>query len=270
MWGSVHYPAARESISRAELRGDVPGKWLSQHGQDRTVAAIAERMCWRHPPFFVDLAANHPFHYSNTRALERDLHWRGLCIEANPSYLRLLAAARNCTVVGAAIAASPAELTFTDQDPSGRQHATNGHYLTDKQAAAFPAGTFKVSAVTFASVLAAFAAPREIGYLSLDIEGAEAAAMSTFPWEQHAISMLTVERPAASLVQTLLNQSYVYACNHGTRHIDDRLYVHRSLLPVLHPDIRTPGHRRRVCSESTLFSVGDAPRCQQAARSDLR
>ena len=36
--------------------------------------------------YFVDLAANNATEASNTRLLERDFGWRGVCIEANPRY----------------------------------------------------------------------------------------------------------------------------------------------------------------------------------------
>lgn len=38
-----------------------------------------------------------------------------------------------------------------------------------------------------------------IDYFSLDIEGAELMAMSSFPWDKHSINVLTVERPSFEL-----------------------------------------------------------------------
>ena len=79
---------------------DTHGTWHSQDGQDQMVAKLLQ---FQRGGFFVDLAANQPVCLSNTRALERDYGWRGLCIEANPALLLPLATHRNCTVVGAVV-----------------------------------------------------------------------------------------------------------------------------------------------------------------------
>jgi len=56
--------------------------------------------------FFVDLAANHAWHISNTYALEQRLSWKGICIEPQPRYHWKLAM-RNCTVYAAVITSTP-------------------------------------------------------------------------------------------------------------------------------------------------------------------
>ena len=63
-------------------RDDRSGVWHSQHGQDRVVSTL---LASKHG-YFIDLAASEPLMHSNTRALERDFGWNGICIEANPRY----------------------------------------------------------------------------------------------------------------------------------------------------------------------------------------
>ena len=70
-----------DAISTLHFAADVPGAWHSQTKQDELVHRLLHR---KRSGFFVDLAANHPVRISNTRALERDHGWSGLCIEANP------------------------------------------------------------------------------------------------------------------------------------------------------------------------------------------
>ena len=60
---------------------DTPGEWHSQDHQD---LAVARLLRYKRGGFFVDLAANEPVCLSNTRALERDYGWEGICIDANP------------------------------------------------------------------------------------------------------------------------------------------------------------------------------------------
>ena len=67
---------------------DTAGMWHSQVGQDRTIARLFGN---KRGGYFVDLAANHAILNSNTRTLERDYGWSGLCIDANPEMLWELA-----------------------------------------------------------------------------------------------------------------------------------------------------------------------------------
>jgi hypothetical protein len=60
---------------------DRVGRWHAQAGQDRTVAALLRR---QRGGFFLDLAANEPVVLSNTRTLERDFGFKGICIEVKP------------------------------------------------------------------------------------------------------------------------------------------------------------------------------------------
>jgi len=80
---------------------DVPGVWHAQVGQDRTIARLFGE---QRGLYFVDLAANDPVLHSNSRSLERDLGWRGLCIEGNARLAALLGAQRKYTVVQAIVA----------------------------------------------------------------------------------------------------------------------------------------------------------------------
>ena len=59
---------------------DKPGNWHGQTKQDKKVMKILQN---KRGGFFVDLAANEPIQMSNTRALERDYGWTGLCVDGN-------------------------------------------------------------------------------------------------------------------------------------------------------------------------------------------
>ena len=66
----AHSDAIASSSTLRELQhaSDRPGAWLGQCGQDYIVASIFRGA---RDLFFVDLAANEPIRFSNTRALER-------------------------------------------------------------------------------------------------------------------------------------------------------------------------------------------------------
>jgi hypothetical protein len=63
----------------------LAAQWTSQVGQDRTIADIFDG---KRGGFFLDLAANDATFLSNTLMLEQSFGWRGICVEANPGYVR--------------------------------------------------------------------------------------------------------------------------------------------------------------------------------------
>jgi hypothetical protein len=143
--------SSNRTVIAHEFWRDVPGRWHSQHGQDKTVADISRRMCWS-SPYFIDLAANHPVEISNTRTLERDFHWRGICIEANQRYVRLLAGSRNCTVLGAATSKDSREQLFEDK-------LSNSLFSTSLPPHSH---SFKVTTSTFSDIINYVSPPRVI------------------------------------------------------------------------------------------------------------
>jgi hypothetical protein len=63
----------------------LAAQWTSQVGQDRTIAEIFDG---KRGGFFLDLAANDATFLSNTLMLEQSFGWRGICVEANPGFVR--------------------------------------------------------------------------------------------------------------------------------------------------------------------------------------
>jgi RNPHF zinc finger len=74
--------------------------WHSQARQDELVVALLGN---KTNGYFIDLAANDAVQLSNTYALERYYHWKGVCIEPNPMYWYNLTAFRTCVIIGAVV-----------------------------------------------------------------------------------------------------------------------------------------------------------------------
>jgi len=227
-WSSV--PVARavpEQVRRQagafnaseDIGRDRRGTWHAQAGQDRTAAKLL-RM--RRGGFFLDLAANEPVILSNSRTLERDLGYTGICIEANPFYWGALARVRSgCAVVGAAISSDLGTVKFRAFKARGQSRNSGivGGEL-DNKALGKGAGhdawyEFEAQTVSLGDVLRGLKAPPQLDYFSLDIEGAELLAMRTFPWADFRFSVLTVERPKPELQNLLEQNGYTYLCDHG-------------------------------------------------------
>ena len=165
----------------------------------------------------MDLAANDAVGLSNTLTLEQMFGWKGLCIEPNPGYMKGYLH-RKCQLVQAVVGPVEDEAVSFKFD-SGALGGIVGEGFDNKEAGNAPMYTVSVG-----KILHDFNAPSLIDYLSLDIEGAEAWAFQTFPWDTYTFLTLTVERPKPELVEMLKQNGYIYLCNHGS--FGDEFWVH--------------------------------------------
>ena len=234
-----------------ESERDRPNTWHSDFGQDKYVR---ELFGGKRGGFFIDLAANNPIHSSNTRALERDYGWSGLCIEPNPYYHAPLAKKRSCRLVVCAVSETEGMAKFHFNGPSGGLIEGN----TDNQQRVGGKASAKLGSIQtmrFATILQRLSAPTEIDYLSLDVEGAESLVMSSFPWATHRIRVLSIERPKPGLVRELQQHQYGYHCSLGRAAWHDEIWVHRPSMP----DVQTSRHpmpsQARPCGQNVSAPV---------------
>ena len=182
---------------------DTTGSWGSQFGQDASIVHLFDSIPG--PRFFVDLAANHAVYLSNTRSLERDHGWAGLCIEGNAELVRELQQVRRCFTMHAVVGSWNEAVTF-------RMHPRDDGL--SRVASGTMNGT-QTATVPLAEILASAGAPRMISYLSLDVEGAEDAVLLGFPFDAYQVQAMTIEKPSAALCKRLVEHGYVHAFEHG-------------------------------------------------------
>ena len=209
---------------------DTLGHWNSQAGQDRTIALLTDYK----PGFFIDLAANEPILLSNTRALERDYGWRGICIDGNQKMLEKLVVARTCTVVkGIVTSKSGDRVEFQKPINDGKvdwRDALAGILSNSTDNKKVKRGWLVAheTTVTLVDILRHLDAPPEIDYLSLDIEGSEDGAMLPHDFDRYRFKFLTIERPSAVLREFLHTRGYGYLVDHAC--FGDQLWAHNSRL----------------------------------------
>ena len=148
--------------------------------------------------------------------------WRGLCIEPNPHFAKLLRAQRTCTVAEVTVDRIERHMPFDFGggemggivDRSFDNRGTNGAHVKT------------VWTRRLQDVLAEAAAPRKVDYLNLDVEGAETAALpSSFAWNKFTFLTITIERPPPDLSQRLFRHGYLFVKIIG---IADVAYIHAS------------------------------------------
>ena len=208
-------------------------EWHGQELQDCMAHALLSR---KRNGSFIDLAANHWQIFSNTLSLERDYLWTGLCIEPNPIYHEGLMHNRTCQVVAALVSASEGPAFFSaagsqkraascdklSMDISEKPHYCQGS--EGKLVANGRAGGAAAWTVSFERILLSYQLPRNIDFMSLDVNGPEEAVMRAFPFHRHNITVMTIEGPSPGLKQHLSSHDYLYLCTVGRL---DEMWVHQ-------------------------------------------
>ena len=182
--------------------------WFSQTRQEEAILKMLSKGVSGNKykgGFFVDLASNDATVFSNTYILERDYHWKGICIEANPVYWYNLSHYRpSCQLVAAVVGDHRKDKVdfFYAGDHGGLvgKEFDNGLKFKSKSRVEYT--------VTLLEILERYHAPKVIDYLSLDVEGAEELIMQHFPLSNYKIRAMTIERPKDGLRKILEKHGY--------------------------------------------------------------
>ena len=170
----------------------------SYQGQDRFVV---ETLAGLRGGFFLDSGASDGVHGSNTLLLESDYGWTGICVEPNAEMFLRLVRARTCVCVNCCLYDRGGEVEFfeaagvlggimAEYHPGLLQQARD---MVDSQFGPGHQVTVAKPARTIRSLLREHGAPQVIDYWSLDTEGSELAILQSFPFDQYAVRVLTVE-----------------------------------------------------------------------------
>jgi len=185
-----------------------------EHQQDRWV--IGKVFPGKRDGFFIDAGAGpNGIRNSNSYALETQLSWKGICIEAHPEKYEQVKQNRVCPVEQVALWDEQTELTFTlNIDLSGTSGVVDEMNQPNRNRF-YPDGVqcqdIKVQAMPLVELLRKYNAPKFIDYLSMDIEGAEYRALRNFPFDEYRFGCMTIEKGSKDLLklrQLILSQGY--------------------------------------------------------------
>jgi FkbM family methyltransferase len=159
---------------------------MSQLGADKWVLSVVPE-----PSFYVDVGCQDGTFLNNTLLLEKN-GWKGICVDAFPKNFE----DRNTTVVKAVVYScddKEVEFSYSVQEPwcSGittelGMHKDNLFKYTTIQKHVFKTRTLE-------SILVEHNAPSEIGYMNLDIEGAEYEVLRVFPFDKYTFKCISIE-----------------------------------------------------------------------------
>lgn len=176
----------------------------SYQGQDLFVIEVLQEMTGG---WFLDSGASNGVRGSNTWLLENAFGWTGLCVEPNEALFAELVANRRGPCVSCCLYDRDGEVDFLEPagvfggiidtyDPSMLSYARS--LLQDRWPDGGEAPTVRKPARTIRSLLREFQAPPVIDYWSLDTEGSELPILRSFPFDEYAVRVLTVEHNETS------------------------------------------------------------------------
>jgi FkbM family methyltransferase len=149
---------------------------------------------------FVEAGAYDGVTFSNTLFFERNLGWRGLCVEPQPSAFQKLREARAASTICENVAIGPAfgEAEFIEADTvDGTAFSGLAGQLGDRLTArmlrtAKRMRRYQVPVVTLGSLLEKHGLDK-IDYCSIDADGSDLAILETLDFDRFRIDVLTVE-----------------------------------------------------------------------------
>lgn len=158
--------------------------YYSQIGQDKWVHSVLGN---KKDGFFVDIGAGDGIKFNNTFFFEKNLNWKGICVDANDDFMLNLRKNRNCDVIGAVVySETDKELEFAvSKITSGIVNEYTSPFTTRDK-------IIKRKSVTLQDILDYFEAPSIIDYLSLDVEGNEFNVLKNFSFDKYKFRCITV------------------------------------------------------------------------------
>ncbi len=146
--------------------------------------------------FFVEIGAYDGIKFSNSYFFEKELNWKGVCVEPIKKYSENIKKNRACEVLTAAISDYDGETEFTHVENapmfSGISENLEDDFskklsLNKKKIEKIP-----VKVVSFKSFLIKYDI-KKITYLSMDTEGGEEIILKNIPFNKIKIDIISVE-----------------------------------------------------------------------------
>ena len=182
--------------------------YIGTKNQDKVI--IEEFFPDKYNGFFVELGAYTGAKKSNTYLLEKVFKWKGICIEPNTQYFKVLKNLRNCICLNECIDKDNENIIFLNYKTTGGIVGLD----TDNKFEALlnkilDGGTLSVKPTkTLSQILEIYKAPKIIDYLSLDVEGAEDRILLDFPFDKYKFKIMTIEEPSKVLINYIENNGY--------------------------------------------------------------
>jgi FkbM family methyltransferase len=168
----------------------------SQVGQDEWVCKMLN---YKPYGYFVDIGANDGITINNTYCLEKELNWRGLCVEPSTRQFNKLLENRSCTCINKAVAGENGTVRFKEIED-------------DVYAGVISDSGYEIEAITLEKLLTDYNAPKDIDYISIDVEGTEYEIIKDFPFGKYRVKLWTIEHNQSrdNIRRRMVNNGYSF------------------------------------------------------------
>lgn len=131
--------------------------------------------------YFVDIGCNDGVKINNTLLFESDFGWEGVCVDADRRMIELARQNRKCQVVEAVVYQETGmEVCFEESDESLLSGVSS------------VGGQLRTTA-SLIDILEAVGAPKNIDYITLDVEGVEDKILDGFSDSDYEVNCWTIE-----------------------------------------------------------------------------
>ncbi|MFZ5953498.1 MAG: FkbM family methyltransferase [Candidatus Dependentiae bacterium] len=188
-------------ISLLLIASSCVAEYYSQVGQDKFVNEHYFKNMRNGT--FVEIGAYNGVCFSNSYFFEKELGWKGLCIEPVPRIFADLKAARNCTCIQAAMAGTEGMMQFVDiaklEELSGLKkffdEEPHRWKVVNLYLATTPGSYYTIidiPVITFNKTMDEHGITR-VDYLSIDTEGSELDIIKSIDFDHIPIFVISVE-----------------------------------------------------------------------------
>lgn len=187
-------------------------KWVGQNNMD---AEVLKFLNWENG-YFIELGASDGIRFSNTLHLELYHGWKGVLIEPSPIEFEKLKLNRsnlnsfeNCVCVENGFKGETLELIYSGLmtvDTNKKLGVTSPEEHAEAGAAFINIDTyrFQVRALTLTCVLVESESPRDIDFLSLDVEGSELNVLKGLDLDLFIIKFILIETRDIEIINSYL------------------------------------------------------------------
>lgn len=162
----------------------------------------------KRPGVYLDVATNDPVSISNTFFLDRCLRWKGVCVEANPTYYEKIHRLRSCQLVPTCVGRRDGEqVDFGLLGGAGGIMGRTNKHMEKWMKNNVQVPSIRARCTTMQMVLDR-GNIRVVDYMSLDVEGHEVDVLMGFDWSRTRVNVMSIEVSGDSLkgIEKLMNR----------------------------------------------------------------
>ena len=148
--------------------------------------------------------------------LEKFYNWNGICVDPNPTWLKSLCGSRDSIICDLAVWNKSGEILDFNYLKPGRHEFFGWNLRAGISSCvgdtAVEFDKHKVFSITLNDLLDLHSAPRNIDYISMDVEGSESRILEAFDFEKYNVKLFTIEyndnQERAKINHTMTSNGY--------------------------------------------------------------